>query len=63
MENQEIKTKVTCINNGPVVVMGPIEVTLPDGTVEIKPRASFCRCGLSDNKPFCDGTHKASPFE
>jgi CDGSH-type Zn-finger protein/uncharacterized Fe-S cluster protein YjdI len=25
-------------------------------------RATFCRCGASKNKPFCDGSHHALPF-
>jgi CDGSH-type Zn-finger protein len=26
--------------------------------METKPAFSLCRCGLSNNKPFCDGSHK-----
>ena len=59
-------TKKNCarvIANGPVIITGPVEVTLADGTVEIKEkRASFCRCGASANKPYCDGKHKESDF-
>ena len=26
--------------------------------VEVDKRYSWCSCGLSQNQPFCDGTHK-----
>lgn len=44
---------------------GSYIVRRPDGTKEIieKPRVSICRCGLSSNKPFCDGSHKNSGFK
>jgi uncharacterized Fe-S cluster protein YjdI len=49
--------------NGPLVVHGVLEVTLPDGTVVERPKvASFCRCGQSANKPFCDGSHARAGF-
>ena len=50
---------VNLIKNGPMVVVGKITITHEDGTEEIKEtRASFCRCGLSENMPYCNGKHK-----
>ncbi len=45
-------------DNGSLVVTG---VTLLDGEGnEIKTKEKFylCRCGRSNRKPFCDGSHK-----
>ncbi len=50
--------KVNLIPNGPMIVLGAMTITHEDGTEEVKEtRASFCRCGKSDNMPFCDGGH------
>lgn len=54
-------TKLTINSNGSVKVEGDFEITDKNGNVynlggrEI---ISICRCGLSQNKPFCDGSHK-----
>ena len=48
--------------NGPLLVRGPIQIVQPDGTTEELPRAAFCRCGHSGNKPFCDGSHREAGF-
>jgi uncharacterized Fe-S cluster protein YjdI len=48
--------------NGPLLVRGPIQIVQPDGTTEEVPRAAFCRCGHSGNKPFCDGSHREVGF-
>ena len=49
--------------NGPLIVHGTLTVTLPDGRVVERPKvASFCRCGHSANKPFCDGSHARVGF-
>lgn len=44
--------------SGPLWVRGGIPVTSSDGyTYEVRNRVTLCRCGLSENKPFCDGSH------
>lgn len=48
--------------NGPLLVRGPLQIVQPDGTTEELPRAAFCRCGHSGNKPFCDGSHREVGF-
>ena len=43
---------------GPIYAKGGIQVTGADGfEYEIRNRVTLCRCGESQNKPFCDGLH------
>ena len=55
------KTKIIVNNNGSLRIEGDVEILDPQGSIyglagrEI---VSLCRCGLSQNKPFCDGAHK-----
>ena len=52
--------------NGPYRVTGPITVTDAQGkeiVVEDGRGISLCRCGQSDNKPYCDGTHGRVGFQ
>ncbi len=43
---------------GPLWVRGGIPVEAADGIVyEIRNRVTLCRCGKSDTKPFCNGSH------
>ncbi len=60
------KTKLTVMNNGPIRVQGEIELLDANGKpYDLGGRTviSLCRCGLSSNKPFCDGTHKKEGFK
>jgi CDGSH-type Zn-finger protein len=50
------------MRDGPLLVIGEIQVAHEDGTVETLPRASLCRCGQSRFKPFCDNSHLATGF-
>jgi len=44
--------------SGPLWVKGGIPVESADGNVyEIRNRITLCRCGHSQNKPFCDASH------
>ncbi len=44
--------------HGPLWVRGGIPVESSEGHVyEIRNRVTLCRCGKSNNKPFCDGRH------
>ena len=54
---------ITPMRNGPLLVRGRIEVRREDGTVEVLPRATLCRCGGSKSKPFCDNTHLRIGFK
>ncbi len=47
-----VKVRIVAAENGPNLV----EV---NGQV----KAALCRCGASNNKPFCDGSHKKINFQ
>ena len=44
--------------DGPLFVRGPMEIRDRDGNlVRTDTRMALCRCGHSENKPFCDDSH------
>ncbi len=50
--------------SGPVWVKGNIPIESADGrTYQVRCRVTLCRCGSSENKPFCDGTHMDVGFK
>jgi CDGSH-type Zn-finger protein len=58
-------TKITPYRDGPYLVRGPFTLVDQDGNeIEVKRRVvALCRCGRSQMRPFCDGTHKAIGFQ
>lgn len=43
---------------GPMIIRGECSIRYADGTEGVLDSVnSFCRCGQSVNKPFCDGSH------
>lgn len=60
------EVNVNVCDNGPFIVTGPI--TIQDGAgnqfdIGGKEKVALCRCGVSKNRPFCDGAHNAAGFE
>ena len=59
--------KITVRNNGPLRVEGE-NLSITDETGATFGRAgrtvvSLCRCGGSESKPFCDGSHNRNSFQ
>lgn len=55
-----MSTKLTIFDDGSVKVEGDFEIQDQKGnnySLGGRKNAFLCRCGLSSNKPFCDGSH------
>jgi CDGSH-type Zn-finger protein/uncharacterized Fe-S cluster protein YjdI len=58
-EQPQAHGSVQVTADGPLHVRGEIMVQREDGTPIVSDtRVALCRCGMSGNKPFCDGAHK-----
>lgn len=57
------KLTITPARNGPFLLQGAAEIKGSDGQISFHDsKAVLCRCGGSNKKPFCDGTHKKIGF-
>jgi len=55
---------MTIVVNGPYECRGEIEIRDAAGNlVASRTEVWLCRCGQSQNKPHCDGSHKKANFE
>lgn len=61
---EDDRVTVTPCEDGPLLLRGPFELVTQGGEPIPADRATvaLCRCGLSSEKPFCDGSHKAAGF-
>ncbi len=74
----EADPKITAMENGPYQVLGnvrlvrktPVKSDKDESigwqtgeTIETEAAYYLCRCGASNNKPFCDGTHRQVGFD
>ena len=56
------KAKIEIMDDGPLIVS---DLRLLEGAEEgaVKRKIALCRCGASENKPFCDGSHRGAGFK
>ncbi len=51
-------------DDGPYIVKGQFRLVDSAGKeFQVKATAALCRCGQSENKPFCDGSHGRVGFQ
>lgn len=63
-QNIEVETIVEPMKNGPLLVYGNISIKDAEGNLTKKHKVTaLCRCGSSQNKPYCDGSHVKINFE
>ena len=63
-KEQTRQATVLVSKGGPYLVKGKFVFVGTDGKEEIKEGSvALCRCGGSNNKPFCDGTHRKIGFD
>lgn len=62
--NIETDTRIEVKQNGPLLVYGNITIKDSLGVETKKYKVTaLCRCGQSQNKPYCDGSHITSGFK
>jgi uncharacterized Fe-S cluster protein YjdI len=63
-QNEQSSVKIQVNSGGPYLVKGKVTLTDKDGSEAIKEGTiALCRCGGSQTKPFCDGSHKNIEFD
>jgi CDGSH-type Zn-finger protein/uncharacterized Fe-S cluster protein YjdI len=57
------RNTVQVVPDGPLYVRGQVTIVSPEGELILEDtRVALCRCGASENKPFCDNSHRTAGF-
>jgi CDGSH-type Zn-finger protein len=57
------RLEITPFPNGPLGIAGPVEICSATGrTINRTTKTALCRCGHSQSKPYCDGSHRTAGF-
>lgn len=64
-ESNDSARRVTLVRGGPMLVEGPVEIELPDGSTVRSDRfvVAVCACRRSRRYPFCDTSHRKARKE
>lgn len=60
---KKLNPAILILKDGPIMVDGELKIVNSDGNVYENKKCFLCRCGASNNKPFCDGAHKKIDFK
>jgi len=64
LESRDGPVTVSLMKDGPLILEGNLEVCAGTGhTVNRTQQVFLCRCGASENKPYCDGSHSETGFK
>ena len=62
-EEAPVENRLTPKPDGPIFAKGRFALVLPGGESLEATRVALCRCGASENKPFCDNRHREAGFQ
>jgi uncharacterized Fe-S cluster protein YjdI len=63
-DDPECICTVEITQNGPILIHGKALIKKWDGSEDQKTKiTALCRCGASNKKPYCDGTHRKMDFK
>ena len=60
---EKLTPNVIILKDGPIMIEGKLSIVDSDDLVYQPEKCFLCRCGGSNKKPFCDGTHKKINFK
>lgn len=64
VKSEIMETNIEVLKNGPLIVHGELKIKDTEGKETVKGiTTAFCRCGSSNKKPYCDGTHSKVGFK
>ena len=62
-DTSDEKATITVRANGSLRVKGATLIGADGAVITDKETFSLCRCGCSNDKPFCDGSHRDCGFQ